>query len=370
MKQCMRWGAAILTTCLILSAAAHAVPVQAAGTQQPKQQSKQQTEITLKWNGKTVSHKGLLIKGINYIPVTMLRDAAGLPLSYNPGTRTYTLGSGHTQLNMQLTEYYVSSNVNFFYVDEYNVKNIGGRLYVPFKMVHDYLGIQGQWNAATKTINLSNRETNDVKIVTEKIEKTSKNAVYLLRYPKISGIDEAAQKEINKLLKEDAEKFHAASQAYEKERTAAEPMYNFLQNYVVTYNQNGIISIMRDQYSYLGGAHGSTYRKGFTFSLKDGKVLKLQDLGFDQKETWKKLSTKVGDLLKAREDYYGDDEALKEWGYKELDEDPGFVIKDDNTFSIFFQLYEYTPYASGFPTFQLSFSSFLPKGADPFGKLK
>lgn len=48
--------------------------------------------------------------------------------------------------------------------------------------------------------------------------------------------------------------------------------------YQITYNKNGIISILHSGYYFAGGAHGSPYRIPHTFDLNSGKELKLNDI--------------------------------------------------------------------------------------------
>lgn len=63
----------------------------------------------------------------------------------------------------------------------------------------------------------------------------------------------------------------------EGEATTERP-YEFGNDFVIAYNKDGILSVIMQDYSYTGGAHGMTARKGYTFSLADGKLLQLSDV--------------------------------------------------------------------------------------------
>jgi len=320
----------------------------------------EQTSVILKWKGKSVSQKGLINQGSTLIPVTVLRDQLGLPLSYNPGTRTYSLGSGYKQLNMDVSEYGVNANVNNYYIYEYEVKNIGGKIYVPFKLISEYLGIQGVWDPSLKSLSMTPRVENDIKIATELLETKTKDTLFLMRYPTVSGLgNKEAEKNINAVLEKYKTQFIEDSKEQEKKRdSSVDYMYQAFQNFVVTYNENDVLSLAIDQYSYTGGAHDSTIRTGFTFSLKDGKVLSLEDVLKEKSPNYKDgLDKIVAKDLKDINGYYGQ--------FKGLDTDADYYLKPDGL-AVFFQQYEYTPYAVGIPTFLIPYNQVLPKGTSLF----
>lgn len=320
-----------------------------------KKSTVQQTSVVLKWKGATLSQKGIIHNGNTMIPVTVLNDQMGLPLSYNPGTRTYSVGSGHRQLNIDVTEYGVNTNINNYYVNNYEVQNIEGKLYVPFKLMSDYLGYQGIWNSSLKSLSITPRMENNTFIKSESDEMKTKDALFLLRYPIISGLENAdAEKEINAVLEKLRDQFVDASKDQAAKRdSSVEHTYQFFQNYIVTYNENGMLSIVVDQYSYTGGAHGGTLQTGLTFSLKDGKVLSLDELLKEKSPTYKvELNQFVIKSLKEIDGYYEE--------FKGLESDADYFLKTDGL-ALFFQQYAYTPYAAGIPTFVIPYNQVLPK---------
>ncbi|MGF7047926.1 hypothetical protein J2T13_002432 [Paenibacillus sp. DS2015] len=167
-----------------------------------------------------------------------------------------------------------------------------------------------------------------------------------------------AQQEINAVFKQKTEKFVTESEKSANNRDASveEHKYDFRQDFLVTFNREGILSVVIDQSSYTGGAHGSTVREGLTFSLKSGMQLEL------------------GDLLKADPNYKQTlDNMLKERTKNEsfadvsagLNAKPDFYVREGGI-AILYQQYEIAPYAAGFPTYEFNFSELLPKGTNPF----
>ena len=125
----------------------------------------------------------------------------------------------------------------------------------------------------------------------------------VVNYPVISGLANAeAQAEINKVLKENASGVITGAEGNAEEFPPSESSfpYEFSGDFVVHYNQNDILSITAYDYSYTGGAHGMTFRKSFTFSLKDGKQMKLGDFINMQGKNKQKLNNLVLNKLKRR----------------------------------------------------------------------
>lgn len=368
MNKGMKWSAALLSAGIVLggSVLTGEVSVSAASTDnQVINKNVQQANVALKYNGKTLTQQGRAIDGNTMIPLTFLRDALGLPLSYTPSTKTSTVDIGSKKLNMETSEYGVYTNLNGYYIysytNKYEVKNVDGHLYVPFKLLSDYLGFQGVYNPSLKSLDISKRVLNDISISTETLNKSNKNADIQIQYPQISGLTDEAQQAINTVFKQKAEAFATASEKQASQRDGSvERKYDFSQNFIVSFNREGVLSIVVDQDSYIGGAHGSTIREGLTFSLNTGNQMQL------------------GDLMKAAPNYKQNlDKMLKE-RTKEVsfaDVSPGLNAKPDfyvkeGGIAILYQQYEIAPYAAGLPTFEFNFSDLLPKGTDPFTSFK
>lgn len=325
-----------------------------------------QPGVILKYNGKVLSLQGKLKDGNTMIPISILRDTVGLPLTYDTKTKTYHIGSGITKLSLKVSDYRISTYINDSYIGEnssnYEAKNIDGKLYIPFKVLNEYMGFQGSYHAASRTLTLTKRQTNNIQITSETISTQDKNATVLIHYPQLSGLSSTdAQEVINKILKEQAEAHAAdAKTKSKKQDSKVERPYEFGGNFLVTFNREGVLSIVTNHYEYLGGAHGATLREGLTFSLKDGKQLTINDLLHSSADAKKKLDKKLKENTK--KDGYTD-------GFNGLKTSPDFYVKETGL-TIFYQQYEIAPYAAGFPTYTFRFSDLMPKDADPFAAAK
>jgi hypothetical protein len=330
-----------------------------------KTQTAQQSQITLKWNGKALQTKGLMVKGQVLIPVAALRDDLKLPVAYNSVEKTYTIGANYNKLTIT-TEYDVTLNlpywnVNGIYRDDTQVQKINGKLYIAINPVKTYLGIDAAWDASTKTVSMTKSQLNPISIKAVSLSKEKTDTMnFDLKYPQLTG-SQAGIAKINAVLKQHEEEVLADIKKQIKEigdATADRP-YEFESNYAVTYNRGGYVSLIVEDYSYFGGAHGSTARTAFTFSLADGKQLGLGDVLKANPDYKKTLNNKLLKQVPVSNGYLG--------GFKGLSDKPDFYVTGTGIV-IFFQQYEYTAYAAGIPEFYYAFTDLLPAGAKPFGK--
>lgn len=360
-KHAKKWGSALLAAGILAGVAVVPVSyIQAAST---KQATTQQPGITIQWNGKTLPAKGVQVNGSTMVPVAALRDSLGIPVSYDAKTTTYTVGSGYNKLYIMASSSDAYVNVNGINTRSMDAKQIAGKLYIPMSLLKDYLGIDAQWNAGQKTVTLSKSQLNPITIASQTLPASSNAKVsYKIKYPQISGskLNPEAQQAINHVLKKHAEGILAAGKKMmaEGEATTERP-YEFGNDFAIAYNKDGILSVIMQDYSYTGGAHGMTARKGYTFSLADGKLLQLSDV-LKANPNYKKflnadLKKKV-DAIQAGEGF---------GKFKELAADQNFYVTSSGV-TIVFDLYDYAPYAYGIPEFTYSFGQLLPQGGKPF----
>lgn len=321
------------------------------------------TKIVLKANGVITGHEGLWIKGKTWVPITFLRDGLGLPLSYNKETRTYSVGQGYRQLNIAVSEYGESVDMNGFYLKDSGCI-IDGHLYIPFQVVKNYLGYQGDWSLAAKKLNVLSVKENALGINVKTFDQEGDQASIHLKYPEVTGIDnDKVEKAINEVLRSDVEQFREEIEKSLRERSEDSQSqgqnkisidYQYSSSFIVTYNKDGILSLLTQQHVYTGGAHGMPYRKAYTFSLSDGSQMSLEDLFGPGEHDLSPLNEQIKAGFLKLPDYFG--------GFVALGSQPDFYLQQgEEALKVFFQVYEYTPYAAGFPEFPFSLKAIFPK---------
>lgn len=131
--------------------------------------------------------------------------------------------------------------------------------------------------------------------------------------------------------------------------------YEFISEFHITYNNKCISSLYIDEYTFMGGAHGSTRRSSDTWDFSTGQPIHLKDLFPEDSSFPESILENIrgqiaGQLAAAPSSYFEN--------YKSLVKDnfcmdcfyliPGSVV-------IYFQQYDIAPYASGIPQFLIPF---------------
>lgn len=135
-------------------------------------------------------------------------------------------------------------------------------------------------------------------------------------------------------------------------------IYETVQAYTVTNNQNGILSLYTDTYEYMGGAHGNTTRTSQSWCFPGGTRIRLQDL-FPGNCHYRAvlIARIVAMIAKNPESYFEEYEVLAATNFN----DQSFYLTPDG-FAIYYQPYDIAPHASGIPVFEFTYEG---TGATP-----
>ncbi|MDF2513278.1 MAG: hypothetical protein K0S04_3144 [Herbinix sp.] len=135
-------------------------------------------------------------------------------------------------------------------------------------------------------------------------------------------------------------------------------------NYIVTFNQNCILSLYFDQYEYAGGAHGLTVRYSDTWNLPKSKRMDLSDF-FPHRNNYREYIIQT--IEKQIETELANGDSMYFENYVQLVNENfkanNFYLTEEGLV-IYFQQYDIAPYASGIPTFVIPYgptSVVLPK---------
>jgi len=116
--------------------------------------------------------------------------------------------------------------------------------------------------------------------------------------------------------------------------------------YEIKTNERDVLSLVLNVFGYSGGAHGITLLRGLTFNVETGKSYSLAELFKPESDYVRRLSAIVDAQIRMR-----DVTLLGEFTGIRPDQD---YYVADKALVIFFQLYEISPYAYGFPMFPIS----------------
>jgi hypothetical protein len=160
-------------------------------------------------------------------------------------------------------------------------------------------------------------------------------------YPAVTGLaNPAAQQRINRTI------YDTTEQLIEDQGYYQNPQTDVLGYYEIKTNERDILSLTLENYAFAGGAHGLTIIRSLTFNVNNGIKYSLGDLFRAGSDYVSVLSDIVAAQIKER------DVPLLD-GFNGISPDQYYYIAD-KCLVLYFQLYDITPYAYGFPYFPIS----------------
>jgi hypothetical protein len=194
-----------------------------------------------------------------------------------------------------------------------------------------------------------------VTVESREVSSQTDALVVNMKIPVVDGVkDEEIQARINAELEnaalKDKEEITRLSQVAEK--LAGNP-YELQWHYTVTYNKNGILSLVTTAYQYTGGAHGMTVQKSYNYDLNAREKMNLAGLfqpGVDYKNI---INKEIEKQIASHPENYFEGES----GFQSIADNQEYYLKDGNLV-IYFGLYEIAPYVSGIPEFTIPFARF------------
>ncbi|UFJ39153.1 DUF3298 and DUF4163 domain-containing protein [Brevibacillus humidisoli] len=120
--------------------------------------------------------------------------------------------------------------------------------------------------------------------------------------------------------------------------------------YMLPVNRRGVLSVVFDTDSYSGGAHGMQYKRSLTFSLRTGRIYQLADLFLPGSDWKRRIDAYIRRQIEAQN-------IPLIAPFRGIGSDQPFYLTQ-HALVIYFQLYEYTPYAYGFPLFAMPYTLF------------
>lgn len=287
------------------------------------------------------------------VPLRALREL-GIEAQWKLGRKQMEFRGRHKAMTLRIGENRALAGDHEVFVNP-APRVTGGRLVTPLRPLAENLAFSVQWNDRTQSINISKVQENPVTITTKRDKSESDKLSIDIQYPQLSGgIPSGVAQTLN-------ERFAAWASDIRKaaEESAAQPLpptrppYTTVGDgdYTVTYNQHGLFSIVLEAYSFTGGAHGMTTRTPYTVNLLTGETYQLGDLFKPGVDYIRILSDEIKKQMKER-----DLEQYLLQPFEAIKPDQKFYIEDGNLV-IFFDLYEYFPYAWGFQEFPIPMAS-------------
>ena len=325
--------------------------------------------IPIELEGMVLTDNAYLSDGVVYLPLRAVLEPLGYTVKWSDTDGVKSLLISNEQYNIYLN---LSDNkINIAGHVSYLSGNFNGASYIVLSnsiylesgILADNFGLDLDYDKDNAKMIINSKDLNPITIKTVSIVFSSNNLDVNIQYPQIFGLGNVETMDII------SDTFREAALNAEREGLQnAYEMQKYLEegytgspngcetyfDYDIKYNENGILSIVFWDYQYSGGAHGSTVQSSYTFDLENGNILSLSDLfneGVDYTAyidgiVWEEIDRRVSEGLLFEFDFSP---------FVTIGSDPNFYIEDHKVV-IYFQQYEYFPYAAGIQEFPIVFS--------------
>ncbi|RUS42823.1 stalk domain-containing protein [Cohnella sp. AR92] len=290
-----------------------------------------------------------------YVGLRLLNDKLGLKTDWNKQAKTVTIAGNGRELVLGLESGELELNGQHIYGLPPIVSN--NSTYLPLRFLLERMGYEIVYDSRSKAIEISKIAENSVVINNGKIAygDPKKKLDLEVNYPVLSGLtNKEAQQKINDYLKQEAETRAADGKKglLEMASDTGEWQVQLTGNYTVSYNEQGRLSLYVDYYEYTGGAHGGTARVPYTFDLSTGNLLTLREVTKQNPNAVSIINKAINAQLMARKL----DQSLLT-PFDGIKADRPFYL-NHNGLVVFFEQYEYLPYAYGMQEFVIPLKSF------------
>lgn len=122
----------------------------------PTAQASSYRAVNVYINGKELKtqDEARILNDTTYVPLRAICELFGADnISWNEKTRTATIYARGIEIYITQGNTYIVANGRYFASDE-PVKNIGGRLYLPVRLIAAAFASSVEWNGATYTVNI------------------------------------------------------------------------------------------------------------------------------------------------------------------------------------------------------------------------
>jgi len=328
------------------------------------------TEIQL--DGKKIQAHAS-IEGENvYLPLEAVCEALGYKVEWRQNGQVAAVSKQDKNIVIDFKNSKISANDHEYYMTgEYpdivpdENADMEDRTYMRDDFFSENLGLKISLDKKSSKVNVESVKENPIYIRTVKETSETEKIKITLQYPQIEKLnDKNVEDRINSILRKAAEAARDEGQSNadligeETDMSAISPnKYETYFDYRLKYNQNGLLSVVLLNYQYTGGAHGITVQSSYTFDLKTGEVYKLKDLMKADADYVAFISNAVKQKIDERIKCGLLPDSLLS-PFTSIKEDQDFYLSN-NGVVIYFQQYEYFPYAAGIQEFTVDYSELV-----------
>jgi inhibitor of cysteine peptidase len=296
-----------------------------------------------------------------FLPLRSVCEGMGYQVEWSGENRAVTVKTAEKTVQFEFKTGTITDGGHNYYVlrdyvsDAYSgsgCMNIGGRIYAASDLVESCFGLTKTFDEKQNAFVLSLSPKGIVTYENKKIYSDDQKLLTNIQYPHFSMTDKAVAEKLNAVIMADVNTAQKEAQDNLKfyEGSESPNRYETYFNYRIVYQKGDILSVVLNDYQYYGGAHGSDRQISHTFDLKTGVEYSLADLmksGSGYQDYINKCVK--ADIVK---DGLEDAQLVK---FESIADDQSYYLSDKGLV-VYFQQYEYFPYAAGIVEFTLPYA--------------
>ncbi len=313
---------------------------------------------TVNVNGMPITLQASVKEGELFLPLRAISEALGYTVGWSQKDRSISIKNAEKSFVLSLKESKIKSNGHEYYMREIPFM-IDSRTYIDTNFFTEEMDLKVVWDKSENRVQLYDIRQNSITFANNILTALNpKDLDATIQYPSIGGLKSATiETQINSSFKA-----LAAQALKEGEKNAADLATTIQQfpditwkcevyfDYQIKYNQNGLLSVVFQNYQFAGGAHGTTVQTAYTYDLNTGKQLQLQDLFKTNADYITVISDQVYVQLKERDLL----SALFD-PFENIQPDHSYYLTYDGVV-VYYQQYEILAYAAGIQEFTTDYS--------------
>ncbi len=311
-------------------------------------------------NGKQLDRDAVEMENTIFLPLRSVCESLGYSVEWYQADRSVTVKTAEKTVQFEFKNGTVTDAGHNYYVFKYYTSDayigtgcmlIGNRIYAASDLMESIFGLSKTYDEKLDAFVLAIQPAGKAAWENKQIYSEDKKLLTNIQYPDFSMEDKAVADKINAVMKADVNTALKEAQDNIKDYGDYESPNRFETyfNYRVTYQKGDVLSVVLNDYQYFGGAHGSDRQISHTFDLKTGKEYSLSDL----MKSGAGYTDYINKCIKAdiiKQDL-ADAQLVK---FESIARDQSYYLSDRGPV-IYFQQYEYFPYAAGIVEFTLPY---------------
>lgn len=318
--------------------------------------------IRVSVDGKLLEQEALERNGTVFLPLRAVCEALGYSVEWSKPDRSVTVknevktilfdtkssaikdgGHNYFAYNGSIAPDYIGSGCTF----------TGGRIYTASEILKSCLGISQTFNQTDNALELAVVPHVGITAENKTIRSESDILITDIQYPSFTLKNQGAADKVNAVILEDIEKAKKQMQdnikVYEGSETPHK--YEIYFNYRIVYQREDLFSLVLSNYQFYGGAHGGEQQISHTFDVNTGAEYSLADL-MKRDSGYRDYINKCvkADIMKSE---LADAQLAT---FESIADNQSYYISDAGLV-IYFQEYEYFPYAAGIVEFTLPYAN-------------